>query len=149
MSHITSVSPLLPQIPPNYPYEHGTFNRKTHKAVPKDAIVLDLETVDDFWAADDFYRSDKAIHVIAALRYAAKGDKFYSKKVMSVLADQIEAQTTPPRMAEPTAPGSRVRDSRGVFHTRFSSKSESVLGDWITEDGLIRHWYTIDSPVPA
>jgi len=64
------------------------------------------------------------------------------------IADQIEAQTRPPRIPEPKHVGSLVmasatgRDSIGVW-TKFS---EVGLFQWITPGGVIRQWSDLIDP---
>ena len=66
-----------------------TYNPVTQKVVPRDAIVLDLDAANDL-----IPRSEVAETAIKALRKSP----FISD---SGLADQIEAQTKPPRIPEP------------------------------------------------
>ena len=73
--------------------ERATFNPAFEKAVPKDAIVI------EDWLPGPTHRAA----LLTMLR-----ENYWTE-----LADQIEAQTKPPRIPEPTGLGAVVEDEGG------------------------------------
>lgn len=76
-----------------------------------------------------------------------EGDYDADDMRLAALADQIEAQTRPPKPPEPTAIGSRVAEANGVAYTRYSDSEHGPgqPGDWINEDGVRVQWRDINA----
>lgn len=120
----------------------GVYDLATEKVVSKDAVVLDLNAVDPIYP-----RWGVVEHVVAALRYAAKGDRTYSRRVMGDLADQIAAQKKPPRIPEPgwgaiVEAGVDAHDERLLW-------TPNDQGFWSCKnpDEYARHWQQLLDPV--
>lgn len=64
------------------------------------------------------------------------------------LADEIEAQTKPSRIPEPSWGATiRERNGAGFPWTRFSDSESHDAGDWINHDGVRAQWTNLIDPV--
>lgn len=106
------------------------YNVDTHKTVPLDAVVLDLS------AANPLGNPEIVVeNVLAALRRGTTGCKD--------VADQIEAQTKPPRIPEPGPTGSLV-NAEGCLWAKAEDGNWVCLGDG--NSGLTKPWQFLISP---
>jgi len=102
-----------------------TYNPATEKVVPKDAVVLDMGPGVLGWTSIDY------------LVQALHADGFH------MLADQIEAQTKPPRIPEPSLYGVvSSEDDRGLTTYFWHSH-----GGWHGENGSLVEWDDLVDPV--
>lgn len=113
-----------------------TYNPATEKVVPKGVVVLDLALND--------VTAERMAEFIVKL-YRSHGHPWTDH-----IADQIEAQVKPPRIPEPTAPGSvviasQVGEIEGSDRTwvRFRRGPSDA---WIDSLEHVRSWDDLDSP---
>ena len=77
-----------------------------------------------------------------------RSNKRFPTFLCGLIADQIEAQTKPPRIEEPMERGAVVMTG-GKYqfpYTRYSF-SEGGPGNWIDENGITKRWDDLIDPV--
>jgi hypothetical protein len=112
-----------------------TYNPATEKVVPKDAVVLDLDSLDTTAPGEG---ETAAQYVVRTLRGPAHG-----LATRRAIADQIEAQTKPPRIPEPGLWGV-VEAARYASTRRWVHHEEER---WISDTGAILRWEDLRDPV--
>ena len=118
------------ELPPNFvnhfSLSFASYDPATHKAVPKDAIVLDLAESGVEFGGNATPQN--------FLRAAAERENYKNTPrtvLLRWIADQIEEQTTPPKPAEPGLWG-RVTDKEGHTWVRTittGSRRWACFGD--------------------
>ena len=108
------------------------YDTRAYKVVPKDAVLLDLDTV---LGGVDMGGWE---YVVGTLR-----KDVHARATRNKIADQIEAQTKPPRIAEPGLYGVvSSEDDRGLTTYFWHSH-----GGWHGENGSLSEWEDLVDPV--
>lgn len=111
------------------------YNAMTHKVVPKDAVVLDLDEATRHMA-------DGLGGLSTLLNWLRDGSGIFAKKI----ADQIEAQTKPPRIPEPEL--YKIIEAGPEWHRRKWVRGPKGWTNVDAEGHYLNwsHWDSLENP---